>query len=156
MKWNIIESESGIHYPGINLQFLIRDNSSLCAQNSLCLVMVHVFVQGYTARYNSIPLFPFPSCDSTSCPRYSAFVFYHQSICRFPISKSYNSRRKLPKLVSNHIFRDRHLKIILSIVNLKLQADKIGQNGRGSGLCSNGRDFVSSTLGPDNGETIAS
>lgn len=43
-----------------------------------------------------------------------------------PISKSCNSRRELSKLVSNHVFRDRHLKIILSIVNLKLQADKVG------------------------------
>lgn len=82
MEWNIIESKSGIHYPGINLQFLIRDNSSLYAQKSLCLVMVHVFVQGYTAQYNSIPLIPFPSRVSTSCPRCSACVFYHQSICR--------------------------------------------------------------------------
>lgn len=39
------------------------------------------------------------------------------------------SRRcKLAKLVSNHILSDGHLVVILSIVHLELETDKVGQD----------------------------
>lgn len=41
-------------------------------------------------------------------------------------------------------------------MNLKLQAHEVGQDGRRAGLCSDGRDFVVWSLGPDNGKTVAS
>lgn len=66
-----------------------------------------------------------------------------------------NSRCKLPKLVSHHIFRDGYREIIPPIVNLKLQSNKVGQNRSRSGLRSNGRDLVVGALWPYNGEAIA-
>lgn len=40
-------------------------------------------------------------------------------------------------------------------MNLKLQANKVGQDGRRAGLCSDGRDLVVGSLGPDDGKTVA-
>jgi hypothetical protein len=64
-------------------------------------------------------------------------------------------RRKFTQLVPHHVFRYRHLQIVLAIVNLKLEAYKVGQDGRRAGLCSDGGDFVIGSLGPYNGETVA-
>lgn len=41
-------------------------------------------------------------------------------------------------------------------MNLKLQAHEVGQDGRRAGLCSDRRDFVVGSLGPHDGETVAS
>lgn len=54
----------------------------------------------------------------------------------------------------HHVLRDRHLVVVLAIVNLKLEAHKVGQNGRRAGLCSDGGHFVVGALGPDDGEAV--
>lgn len=65
-----------------------------------------------------------------------------------------NSRRKLSQLVSNHVFRYRDEVVILAIVNLEPQPDKVGQDGRRAGLRSHRRDLLAGRLGPDNGQAV--
>ena len=67
-----------------------------------------------------------------------------------------NLRCKLAQLVAHHVLRHRHLEVILSIVNFEVEPDEVGQDGRGAGLRTDGRDFVTGFLGPDNGETARS
>jgi len=53
----------------------------------------------------------------------------------------------------NHIFCDGHVVVDLAIVYLELEADKVGEDGRGSGLGPNGRNLLS-CLGTDDRETV--
>ena len=45
--------------------------------------------------------------------------------------------------MSNHIFCDGHVVVDLAIVYLELETDKVGEDGRGSGLGSDGGDLLS-------------
>lgn len=56
--------------------------------------------------------------------------------------------------MSDHVFTNRHLVVVLAIMNLELEADKVGQNCCRSSLCSYRRDFVASLFGPNNGEAM--
>ena len=57
--------------------------------------------------------------------------------------------------MSDHVFRYRNQVVVLAIVNLKLEPDKVGQDRRRAGLRSHGRDLLAGKLGPDNGEAVA-
>ena len=54
-----------------------------------------------------------------------------------------NLRRKLPKLVADHLLRDGHVVIHLAVVHLELQADEVRQNGRGPRLRPDRWDLLS-------------
>ena len=72
---------------------------------------------------------------------------------QFPSLKTNEySRRKLPKLVPHHIFRDRYIIIDLPIMHLELEPDEIGQDRRAARL----RLYRGCTLAGfgDDGETI--
>lgn len=56
--------------------------------------------------------------------------------------------------MSNHILSNGHLMVVLAVVNLELESNKVGQNRSRSGLRSYGRDLVADGLGPDNGKAI--
>lgn len=45
-------------------------------------------------------------------------------------------RREFAQLVANHVLRNDHVVVNLAIVNLKLETDKVGQDGCGPGLGS--------------------
>lgn len=56
--------------------------------------------------------------------------------------------------MSDHVFCNDHLVVVLAIMHLKLEADKVGQNGCGAGLRSYRGDFVALLLWPDNREAV--
>lgn len=50
----------------------------------------------------------------------------------------FDSRDKLPQLSSDHILRYEHVLVGLSIVHGEAQPHEVGQDGGGTGLCSDG------------------
>lgn len=54
----------------------------------------------------------------------------------------------------HHVLRYCHMEVVLAIVNLKVEAHKVWQNGRRAGLCSDGGHFVVWALGKDDGEAV--
>lgn len=58
--------------------------------------------------------------------------------------------------MSHHVLRNRHLVIVLAIVNLKVEPDKVGQDGRRAGLRSDGGHLVVGALRKDDVETRSS
>jgi hypothetical protein len=45
--------------------------------------------------------------------------------------------------VSDHIFRDDHVVVHLSVVDLEFETDEAGEDGGGSGLCADGLNLLS-------------
>lgn len=68
----------------------------------------------------------------------------------FPITeKVVDARRKLSQLVSNHVLRYRHHQVVLAVVNLKLEPDKVGQNRGRPRLRAHRRHLFARLFRPD-------
>lgn len=65
----------------------------------------------------------------------------------------FNVRREFSQLVTDHVFRNRHVNVRLAVVNLELEADKVGQDRGGTGLRPDGHNLLSGS-GAHDGETI--
>lgn len=134
------------------------------AANSIKLLqkLVHVVViQICTISPNTVvsilhtwlPLFPIP--DSISFPRCSAFASCTLlSALRSNCRGECHVRRKLPKLVPNHVLRDGHMVVVLAVVNLERESHKVGQNRRRPCLCSYRGDFLALLRWPHDREAI--
>lgn len=55
--------------------------------------------------------------------------------------------------MTNHLLSNGQINIILAVVDLELEADKVGQDGGGPGLGADGGDLLAG-LGAHDGETI--
>ena len=53
----------------------------------------------------------------------------------------------------DHVLGDYDREVVLAIVNLEAQPDKVGQDGRGAGLRAHGGDLVALFLGPHDGKS---
>jgi hypothetical protein len=63
-----------------------------------------------------------------------------------------HSRCKFAQLVSDHVLGNHDGQVVLAIVNFESEPDKVGEDGRGSGLRSDGGHPFAGLLGPDNRE----
>lgn len=61
-------------------------------------------------------------------------------------------RRKLAKLVTDHILSDGHLIVRFAVVDHELEPDKVGQDDGGPCLCLDRRNALAG-FRPDDGET---
>lgn len=55
--------------------------------------------------------------------------------------------------MSHHLLSHSQVDIVLAVVHLELEADKVGQDGGGPGLGADGRDLLAG-FGLDDGETM--
>lgn len=62
-------------------------------------------------------------------------------------------RRKLSKLMPHHLLGDSQVNVVLAVVYLELEADKVGQDGGGPGLGADGSDLLAG-LGALDGESV--
>lgn len=62
-------------------------------------------------------------------------------------------RRELAQLMPDHVFRDGDGQIVLAVMNLKVEPDKVGQDRGGPGLRAHWGHLVAGLFGPHNGQT---
>lgn len=62
-------------------------------------------------------------------------------------------RRKLSQLVTDHVLGDGEGEIVLAVVDLELEPDKVGQDGGRAGLRADRRNLVALLLGPHDGQS---
>lgn len=89
----------------------------------------------------SVQISQTPSKCQRYCPLYFPLAqmngFLVLQLCQLGTLRSHvakNLRGELSKLVSHHIFGDRHLVVDLAIVHRELETDEAGEDGGGSCL----------------------
>lgn len=104
-----------------------------------------VLLYSYYSTSSNSTLLPRPTCSSSAC-RKTVSASCRQACINQPNpshhSNALHSRRKLSKLMPDHILRNGHIMIHLPVVDLELQPHKVREDRRRSSLGSDGRLFL--------------